>query len=110
MLAPAGIGFLSGRALGEQYEGICSWRGPCPTRWGGPLFRFNLAATAGLVFDDPKLDDLVADNATFHEMGESETLLFGRDFGVVTDIETSPNGALYVVSISNGAVYQIRRR
>lgn len=40
----------------------------------------------------------------------SESLLIGRDFGIGTDIETGPNGNLYVVSLSNGAVYEIFRR
>jgi hypothetical protein len=33
----------------------------------------------------------------------------GRDFGVVTDIETGPNGNLFVVSLTRGAVYEISR-
>ena len=52
----------------------------------------------------------MADNLTFHETTESETLLFGTDFGIVTDIETGPNGSLFVVSLDQGAVYEIRRR
>jgi glucose/arabinose dehydrogenase len=111
VLAPAAIGFLSSGALGERYEGDLFVGMAVPDTLGGPLFRFNLSGDRrGLVFDDPRLDDLVADNATFHDMGESDSLLFGRDFGVVTDIETSPGGALYVVSIDKGAVYQIQRR
>src|SRR5262249_46673279 len=35
------------------------------------------------------------------------TLLIGRDFGITTDIQTGPNGNLFVVSNSNGAVYEI---
>jgi aldose sugar dehydrogenase len=42
-------------------------------------------------------------------MTESETLLFGTDFGIVTDIATGPNGNLFVVSLDQGAVYEIRR-
>jgi len=41
---------------------------------------------------------------------ESETLLIGRDFGIVTDIETGPNGNLFVVSLSSGAIYEVFRR
>ncbi|MFN0124312.1 MAG: hypothetical protein ACKV2V_27750 [Blastocatellia bacterium] len=33
--------------------------------------------------------------------------LFGRNFGVGTDIKTGPDGHLSVVSLSNGAIYQI---
>jgi hypothetical protein len=36
-------------------------------------------------------------------------LLIGRNFGVITDIETGPNGNLFVVSLSQGAVYEIFR-
>jgi hypothetical protein len=44
------------------------------------------------------------------DITESESLLFGRNFGVVTDIKTGPNGNLYVLSLSNGIIYQIARR
>ena len=60
--------------------------------------------------DDPRLDDRVADNVTFHDMSESESLLIGRDFGIVTDVETGPNGSLFVVSLSHGAIYEISER
>jgi hypothetical protein len=52
----------------------------------------------------------VADNATFHDMTESESLIAGRDFGILTDIETGPNGNLFVVSLSNGAIYEVFRK
>jgi hypothetical protein len=45
-----------------------------------------------------------------NDLTESESLLIGRDFGVVTDIETGPGGGLFVVSISEGAVYEIHRK
>jgi hypothetical protein len=43
-------------------------------------------------------------------MTESESLVFGTDFGIVTDIETGPNGNLFVVSLDHGAIYEISRR
>jgi hypothetical protein len=52
----------------------------------------------------------VADNPDKFDITESESLLFGRDFGVGTDVRTGPNGNLYVVSLSNGAIYEIFRR
>jgi aldose sugar dehydrogenase len=70
--------------------------------------------------DDPRLEDRVADNlnkpaeddpvANAEAIIESESLLFGRNFGVSTDIQTGPNGNLFVVSLSNGAIYEIFRR
>jgi len=59
------------------------------------------------LFSDARLDDLVADNNDKFDITESETLLIGRDFGITTDIETGPNGDLFVVSLGNGAVYEI---
>jgi glucose/arabinose dehydrogenase len=60
-----------------------------------------------LVLDDPRLQDGVADNLDKFEITESESLLFGTNFGVVTDIHTGPDGKLYLVSLTHGAVYSI---
>ena len=111
VLAPAAIGFVSGRALGPQFRGDLFVGFSVPEPLGGPLFRFNLTGNRRkIAVDDPRLEDRVADNLTFHEMTESESLLIGTDFGVVTDIKESPAGTLYVISLSNGAIYEIHRR
>ena len=108
VLAPAAIGFLNSRALGPQYEGDLFVGFSVPEPLGGPLFHFNLTGNRQkIAVDDPRLEDRVADNLTFHEMTESESLLIGRDFGIITDIETAPNGNLFVVSIDQGAIYEI---
>ena len=60
-----------------------------------------------LVLKDPRLQDRVADNLAKYDITESESLLFGTNFGVVTDIHTGPDGKLYLVSLSHGAVYSI---
>jgi aldose sugar dehydrogenase len=111
VLAPAGIGFVDGRGLGPQFSGDLFVGFSVPEPLGGPLFQFNLTGNRRKVaVDDPRLEDRVADNLDFHEMTESESLLIGRDFGVITDIETGPGGTLFVVSIDQGAVYEIHRR
>jgi aldose sugar dehydrogenase len=111
VLAPAAIGFQDGRGLGPQYAGDLFVGFSTLDTLGGPLFRFNLTGNRHKVgVDDPLLADRVADNLTFHDMTESETLVFGTDFGIVTDIETGPNGSLFVVSLDHGAVYEIARR
>jgi hypothetical protein len=51
----------------------------------------------------------VADNRDKFEITESESLLFGRNFGIATDIQTGPNGNLFVVSLSDGTIYEIFR-
>ena len=82
-----------------------------PATMGGHLFRFNLTGNRRKIgVDDPRLEDRVADNIAKNDITESESLLFGTGFGVGTDIETGPNGNLFVVSLSNGAVYEIFRR
>ena len=63
-----------------------------------------------IAVSDPRLDDRVADNVSFHEMTESESLVIGRDFGIITDIKTGPRGELFVVSLDQGSVYEIFRR
>jgi glucose/arabinose dehydrogenase len=111
VLAPSAIGFLAGSALGPQYAGDLFVGFSTLDTLGGPLFRFNLTGNRrSIAVDDPRLTDRVADNLTFHEMTESESLVFGTDFGIVTDIETGPDGHLYVVSFLDGAIYEISRR
>ncbi len=56
------------------------------------------------------MEDRVADNHGKFDITESESFLIGTDFGIATDIETAPNGSLFVVSLTHGAVYEIFRR
>ena len=109
-VAPAGIGFVKGRALGPQYEGDLFVGAARTNLVGGHLFHFNLTGNRRkIAVDDPRLEDRVADNLAKFDITESESLLVGRDFGIVTDIQTGPNGNLFLVSLSNGAVYEIFR-
>ena len=109
-VAPAGIGFISSRALGPQYQGDMIVGAARNFLEGGTLFRFNITGNRGKIgVDDPRLQDRVADNLDKFEITESESLLFGTNFGIGTDIQTGPNGNLFVVSLSNGAVYEIFR-
>jgi len=108
---PAGIGFLASPALGPQYRNDLFAGAATPLTRGGYLFRFNLTGNRRMIaVDDPRLEDRVADNNAKHDLTESESLLFGTDFGVGTDVETGPNGNLFVVSLTHGAVYEVFRR
>ncbi len=110
-VAPAGIGFVSGRALGPQFEGDLFMGAATPLLEGGYLFHFNLTGNRRMIgVDDPRLEDRVADNLGKHDITESESLLIGRDFGVATDVETGPNGNIFVVSLTSGAVFEVFRR
>jgi hypothetical protein len=120
-VAPASVGFMDGGGIGPQYDGDLFVGAARPFLAGGFLWHFNLAGNRQkIAVDDPRLEDRVADNldkpsptdpaANARALVESESLLFGRDFGVATDIKTGPNGNLFVVSLSNGAIYEIFRR
>lgn len=131
-MPPSGLGFVTGNGLGAAYAGTL-WSGAARstavtggatgTFDGGYLMCFRLTPDrANLDLSaDPRLADRVADNGTFplpygtpanapgykFDGRESETLLIGQNFGVTTDIQTGPDGALYVVSNTDGMVYRI---
>ncbi|HZG54492.1 MAG TPA: PQQ-dependent sugar dehydrogenase [Pyrinomonadaceae bacterium] len=110
-VAPSSLGFVRGRALGAGNDGALVVGASRTTLAGGYLFRFKLAGDRRrLALADSRLADLVADNADKFDLTESESLLFGRDFGITTDIQTAPHGNLYVVSLSDGTIYEIFAR
>jgi glucose/arabinose dehydrogenase len=110
-VAPAAIGFVRGRALGPQYDGDLIVGAARTFLQGGHLFHLNLTGNRRKIgVDDPRLEDRVADNLCKFDITESESLLFGRNFGVATDIQTGPNGNLFVVSLDKGSIFEIFRR
>src|SRR5260370_4501778 len=107
-VAPSPLGFVQGRGLVSQFEGDMFVGAARTFLSGGYLFRFKLTNDRlHFLFSDARLNDFVADNNDKFDITESETLLIGRDFGITTDIGTGPNGDLFVVSLGNGAVYEI---
>jgi glucose/arabinose dehydrogenase len=109
-VSPGGIGFLDSRALGQAYAGDLFVGAARTFLEEGYLFRFDLTGNRRRIrVDDPRLRDRVADNVNKNEITESESLLFGRGFGVGTDIQTGPNGNLFVVSLDQGSVYEVHR-
>jgi aldose sugar dehydrogenase len=59
--------------------------------------------------DDPRIEDRVADNLGKFEATESESLVWGQNFGLTTDILQGPNGNLFVLSNTHGALYEVFR-
>ena len=107
-IAPAAVGFISSKNLGNQYRGDMIIGAARPFIEGGHLFRMQLTGNRRkIAVDDPRLRDRVADNLEKFELTESETLLFGTGFGIGSDIQTGLNGNLYIVSLSNGTIYEI---
>jgi aldose sugar dehydrogenase len=115
-IGPAGTAFVTGTALGPEYEGTL-WIGTARSfemvgGTGGSLYRLRLTQNRRRVdvSADPKLADRVADNTEKFGATESETLLIGKGFGITPDIVQGPDGNLYVVSLSDNAIYRISRR
>lgn len=118
-IGPAGTTFVTGDALGAEYNGtlwIGSARGFAQVGAnGGSLYRLKLTPDR-LHVDvsaDPRLADRVADNlfrAQKFDGTESETLQIGTGFGTTPDIEQGPDGNLYVVSVTDNVIYRISRR
>lgn len=105
VLAPAAIGFLNGRALGRRFSGsLFVGFSVNNDSLGGGLMRFRLTKDRQRIAGKK-----VADNLTFHDLTGSERYVVGRDFGIVTDIQTAPNGNLLVVSLDSGNVYEVFR-
>jgi uncharacterized repeat protein (TIGR01451 family) len=110
-VAPSPIGFIKGRGLGPDFEGDLLVGASRTTLLNGYLFRLRLNSDRQhFVSTDTRLADRVADNTDKFDQTESESLVIGRDFGVTTDIVTGPNGNVFVVSLSNGAVYEIKSK
>jgi uncharacterized protein (TIGR03118 family) len=130
-IPPAGLGFLASDALGAQYQGAL-FEGEARDNNGGPfsdpreqfngaLFVFHPTSDrTRLDFGgDPNIrpsDGVFLNNSVFDLMGDTSFLL-GTNFGILTDIQTGPNGNLYVVSLSGGvnvpngaAVFEIFRK
>jgi uncharacterized protein (TIGR03118 family) len=107
-VAPAAIGFADA-SLGTQHAGNLFVGASRTFLDGGYLFEFTFDhSRKHFAFGDPKLRDRVDDNDYKFDEGQSESLVAGKNFGIVTNIVTGPDGRLYVTSLSNGTVYAIR--
>jgi uncharacterized repeat protein (TIGR01451 family) len=111
-VAPSPIGFVNGPGLGSRYQGDLIVGAARTFLKGGYLFDFKLTADRSDLdlSADPRLADRVADNGDKFDVTESESLIIGQDFGITTDIQTSPRGTVYVVSLTKGAVYEVAAR
>jgi hypothetical protein len=117
-IGPAGTTFLTGNALGPEYNGTL-WMGSARSNAmvganGGSLYRFRMTPDRMHVdvSADPRLADRVADNVFRPQKfdgTESETLQIGTGFGITPDIEQGPDGNLYVVSNTDNVIYKISR-
>ncbi|MBW3612485.1 MAG: PQQ-dependent sugar dehydrogenase, partial [Chloroflexi bacterium] len=103
--AVTSIGFVTDDSLGESSMNT-AWLGTVLT---DSIYRYPLASDgSGFDFgDDEGLSDLVDDNESKGDLGESEEYVVGSGFGIVTHIVTGPDGMVYVVSLDSGNVYRV---
>jgi glucose/arabinose dehydrogenase len=74
----------------------------------GNLYFFEVnGERTGMTFHDPRLLDLVADPVEDSEASELSSLILGEGFEGITDIETGPDGLLYILTYQDGKIYRI---
>ena len=108
--APIGvtdIEFFNSTRLGDKYDDNI-FVGDINN---GNLYFFEVNEDrTGVTFQDPRLLDLVADPAKEGKNSELSSLILGEGFGRITDIETGPDGLLYVLTYEDGKIYRITKR
>lgn len=93
------IEFLGSNKLGDKYTNN-AFVGDINN---GNIYFFQMnEARNGFDLASPGLNDKVVDNSQ-----EQDSVVWGTGFGGITDIETGPDGYLYVLSYENGAIYKI---
>lgn len=96
-VAVTDIEFLESSSLGESYSNNVF----VGDNNNGNLYYFRMNPDrSALVLDN--LPDFVVDNEE-----EQSSIIFGNGFGPITDLETGPDGYLYVLSHDAGIIYRI---
>ena len=102
---PTALDFVESRALGNKY-----FRNLIVGNGAGQLMDFDLAGNRDdLRFNSRGLRDRVDDNSSKFVPNESRPLIIGEGFGIITDVESGPNGNMFVSSIEHGTVYEVFR-
>jgi glucose/arabinose dehydrogenase len=97
-IAPTALKFLNSTKLGKQYQDDL-FMGDVDT---GSIYHFKLNTKRdGLLLTGP-LSDKIANTPQ-----ESQRAVFGHGFGTITDLQVAPDGYLYVLSYTSGAIYRI---
>lgn len=102
------IEFFESEKLGARYENNI-FVGDVNN---GNLYFFTVNADrTGLELADPWLTDFVADGTVLDGKlkTEAESVTVGKNFGRITDIETGPDGLLYILAYEDGKIYRVTR-
>lgn len=93
------IKFLNSSKYGEKYQNDIFVGSVKPN---GDLYHFDLNSNRTHLDLQGLLEDRVANN--YQELGK---VIFGKNFGVISDIEVGPDGYLYIVSLTKGQIYRL---
>ena len=100
------IEFLNSTKLGEKYDDNV-FVGDINN---GNLYFFEVNGNrTGVTLHDPRLLDLVADPVKEGEDSELSSLILGDGFGRITDIESGPDGLLYIMTYEDGKIYRLKK-
>jgi glucose/arabinose dehydrogenase len=98
VVAPAGLGFAEFKETDSYYNSL--FVGDCNN---GHLYKFELNQNRdGLEFTSPDLQDKVA-----NKNDSMEEIIIGTGFKCITDMETGPDGFLYLMSHGERTIYRI---
>ena len=93
---------MNSEKLGEQYANDIF----VGSAKKGTLFHFDLNSDRDSLDLSGDLEDLL-----YSKKEDSSSIVFGENFGVITDLKVGPDGYLYVVSASRGtdegAIYRV---
>jgi glucose/arabinose dehydrogenase len=99
-VGPTTLKFLTTQDLGKEYENDMF-----VGETNGRIYHFDLRNESNRTA--LSLTGSLGDN-TAENMDELNDITFGRDFGIITDMEIGPgDGYLYVLGFSNGEIYRI---
>jgi glucose/arabinose dehydrogenase len=101
-VAPTALTFLDSDKLGKKYKNDIF----VGSAKNGRIYDFNLKENRKSLSLSGNLTDLVV-----NKKDSSSKIIFGKGFGIITDLEVGPDGYLYVVSgyrkTDEGSVYRI---
>jgi aldose sugar dehydrogenase len=97
-VAPTALSFVQSEPLAKFADSL--FVGDCNN---GRLYKFPLNADRdGFAFNTLQLADGVANRGD-----PLEEIVFGQDFICITDIKVGPDGLLYIVSLSQDAIFRV---
>jgi glucose/arabinose dehydrogenase len=102
-VGPTAITFLNSDKLGNAYENDL-FIGSAHNN--GNIYNFDLSDDRTELMLDGPLADKVAD-----DISENQDIIWGKGFGIITDIQIGPEGYLYILSINlpqgRGTIFRI---